>query len=406
MKTYDIFISYRRDGGVDSARTVQLSLETHGFQSIFFDYESIRNGVFDKQITDSINKCKDFILILSKGSLDRCVNQEDWVATEIRTALSAKCNIIPLVTEDFNGFPTKFPKDLEKIKAIQQSKLMKDEFFNASIDKLIDRLKSKPVKSPKIKEYTKKAQSFFAKVFSTDRITDLEEKAAVQETNSDGIKENLEQTKVLIQTIKKQSPELLQIFDKQLNHKNLSEKSENRKSKPFSFSDPAPNTPENQYQRNQNLFSRENSTKKVDEKLWGIIVGCCRLRSELSFSTNLAKCGFDVESLVSIIKKAYGKTYSKGYFYYDNNLGDIYYKLAKELKINTGQISNVDFWSFITNNCRYRSDINEKTTISQAGLDLYALVRNLNSAFGPKFTYYDLTSCNTLGDILWKLEQM
>ncbi|MCQ2188411.1 MAG: TIR domain-containing protein [Paludibacteraceae bacterium] len=139
---YDIFISYRREGGRDFARQVELALKSHGYH-IFFDYNSIRNGVFNTQIIDAINGCKDFILILSEGSMERCVNEDDWVAKEIRTAISAGCNIIPLIVGSFADFPVDFPNDLRILRNIQRSQLMTDEYFNASIDLLKGRLASK-----------------------------------------------------------------------------------------------------------------------------------------------------------------------------------------------------------------------------------------------------------------------
>lgn len=36
---YDIFISYRRDGGADIARQIQLVLENYGYK-VFLDYDS------------------------------------------------------------------------------------------------------------------------------------------------------------------------------------------------------------------------------------------------------------------------------------------------------------------------------------------------------------------------------
>lgn len=40
---YEIFISYRRDGGVDYARMIYLELKGRGYNT-FFDYNSLRDG--------------------------------------------------------------------------------------------------------------------------------------------------------------------------------------------------------------------------------------------------------------------------------------------------------------------------------------------------------------------------
>lgn len=141
----DIFISYRRVDGRDIARTVQLALKAKGYENIFFDYDSLRDGLFNEQIIDAINICKDFILILSPESMKRCCNEDDWVARELDTAIKAGCKFIPLnINGEFQEFPTDFPRSLSVVKYIEQTKLMTDEYFDASIEMLVSRLESKP----------------------------------------------------------------------------------------------------------------------------------------------------------------------------------------------------------------------------------------------------------------------
>ena len=139
----DIFISYRRQGGREVARTLNLALAAMGYEHIFFDFNSLRDGLFNEKILEAINVCKDFILVLSPGSMDRCVNEEDWVRTEISAAIDAGCNIVP-VTIDDNGivFPEDFPRKFNSIKRLQQSKLRTDEFFDDSVRRISERLES------------------------------------------------------------------------------------------------------------------------------------------------------------------------------------------------------------------------------------------------------------------------
>lgn len=144
----DIFISYRRVDGRDIARTVQLALKAKGYENIFFDYDSLRDGLFNEQIIDAINMCKDFILILSPESMKRCCNEGDWVARELDTAIKAGCKFIPLnINGSFQEFPADFPRSLSVVKYIEQTKLMTDEYFDASIEMLVNRLDSKPVRT-------------------------------------------------------------------------------------------------------------------------------------------------------------------------------------------------------------------------------------------------------------------
>ena len=43
---YDIFISYRRQNGSDDARLLQQALKARGY-TVFFDYDSLRDGQFN-----------------------------------------------------------------------------------------------------------------------------------------------------------------------------------------------------------------------------------------------------------------------------------------------------------------------------------------------------------------------
>ena len=137
----DIFISYRRVDGRDYARNIMQALKIVGYPKVFFDYNSLRDGIFNTQILDAIYSCKDFILVISPLALKNCGREGDWVAREVRTAIKYQKKIIPIVIEDtFQGWPADFPNDLSSIKDIQFHKLLTDEYFEDSIDKLTKRL--------------------------------------------------------------------------------------------------------------------------------------------------------------------------------------------------------------------------------------------------------------------------
>ncbi len=137
----DIFISYRRVDGRDYARNIMQALKIMGYPRVFFDFNSLRDGIFNTQILDAIYSCKDFILVISPLALKNCGREGDWVAKEIREALKYNKKIIPVVIEDtFKDWPTDFPKDLSSIKDIQFHKMVTDEYFEDSMEKLSTRL--------------------------------------------------------------------------------------------------------------------------------------------------------------------------------------------------------------------------------------------------------------------------
>ena len=87
MANYDVFISYRRSGGEYTAKILRDRLEDMGYR-VFFDVESLRSGYFNTKLYSVIDECRDFLLILSPGALDRCANPDDWVRLEVERALA------------------------------------------------------------------------------------------------------------------------------------------------------------------------------------------------------------------------------------------------------------------------------------------------------------------------------
>ena len=79
---YDIFISYRRNGGAQYARILQLMLIQRGYK-VVLDYDELTDGIFCEKIKNAIKDAPVFIIVLSKGSMERCVNEDDWVRKEM-----------------------------------------------------------------------------------------------------------------------------------------------------------------------------------------------------------------------------------------------------------------------------------------------------------------------------------
>lgn len=111
---YDIFISYRRVGGAQYARILQLMLQQRGYK-VFLDYDELTDGVFSDHIKTAIKESPIFMLVLSKESMHRCVNEEDWVRQEIMLAIEQKKHIVPINPDkEFEGFPEGMPIALKE----------------------------------------------------------------------------------------------------------------------------------------------------------------------------------------------------------------------------------------------------------------------------------------------------
>lgn len=115
MKKYDIFISYRRDGGYDTAKHLFDLLSRDGY-NVSFDIDTLRNGDFDNQLYERIDQCKDFILIVDQRAFERTINntpkEQDWLRCELAYALKRNKNIIPIFLSGVQGFPQGLPKDI------------------------------------------------------------------------------------------------------------------------------------------------------------------------------------------------------------------------------------------------------------------------------------------------------
>ena len=135
---YDIFISYRRDGGAQYARILQLMLIQRGYK-VFLDYDELTDGIFSDKIRAAIKEAPVFMLVLSKGSMLRCANDGDWVRQEITLAIEQKKHLVPINPDNgFDGFPEGMPTTLqESIGSHQHSEISFGQALGATIDLMI-----------------------------------------------------------------------------------------------------------------------------------------------------------------------------------------------------------------------------------------------------------------------------
>jgi hypothetical protein len=143
---YDIFISYRRIGGYETAKHLY-DLLTHDGYAVSFDIDTLRNGDFDLELLNRIDDCTDFILVLNQGAFDRTFETEkkdDWVRNELAYALEKNKNIIPVMLEGFTYFPKNLPEDIAAV-AFKNGPKYDRYYFDSFYQKLkTDFLKSAP----------------------------------------------------------------------------------------------------------------------------------------------------------------------------------------------------------------------------------------------------------------------
>ena len=132
---YGAFISYRREGGAESARLVREALLRRE-QRAFLDVVDLGSYHFDERILAAIDQAPNFLVILSPNCLDCCYDESDWLRREIAYASETERNIIPILKEGFEFPERPLPSDLSDLpryNAVTYS----HAYFDATIDKVI-----------------------------------------------------------------------------------------------------------------------------------------------------------------------------------------------------------------------------------------------------------------------------
>lgn len=140
MKKYDIFISYRRDkGGKELAMLIYSELVNKHKLSVFMDLVELKDNTFGPQILQAIESAPIFLFVLSEDSLDRCVDENDWVRREILHAVSLDRHIIPVNPENrFKAFPKGLPSQIYgALSDTQQSEVNLGQLFQSSVEKIV-----------------------------------------------------------------------------------------------------------------------------------------------------------------------------------------------------------------------------------------------------------------------------
>jgi len=137
---YDIFISYRRDGGAQYARTLQLMLEKKGYR-VFLDYDELVDEKFSPQIAAAIKSSTIYMILLTKGSMARCANEGDWVRRELEIAIENGKRIVPVNPDgSFDGVPDTVPPRIKStIEETQYSEINFGQALNATVDLMVNK---------------------------------------------------------------------------------------------------------------------------------------------------------------------------------------------------------------------------------------------------------------------------
>ncbi|MBZ0306153.1 MAG: TIR domain-containing protein [Anaerolineae bacterium] len=131
-----VFISYRRSISWGQARAIANSLYERG-GDVFLDLDRLKQGNFEEKLAEEIKNRDFFVPILSTTTLE-----SEWVQHEISQAFTLGKTIIPLLVDGFSLYNVALPLAIKKLGTLQAIE-MKPEFYDASLDKLLDYITAK-----------------------------------------------------------------------------------------------------------------------------------------------------------------------------------------------------------------------------------------------------------------------
>lgn len=141
-----VFLSYRRTN-IPWALAIFQNLTQNGFD-VFFDYNGISSGDFERVILGNIVSRAHFLVLLTPSALERCDDPEDWLRREIETALSTQRNIVPLMLESFDfaapGLAGQLTGALANLKNYNGLRIPPD-YFDAAMERLRTRFLNVPL---------------------------------------------------------------------------------------------------------------------------------------------------------------------------------------------------------------------------------------------------------------------
>ena len=138
-KKYDVFISYRHDGGQYLALLLFNYLSKKGI-SVFWDKDSLRAGHYEEQIYEVMRECENVLVILSENCIERLQEEDDWVRKELAYAFKIKSKVLMVSMEG-----VEFPKHADHMKLPEEIKQLPDchgidtnvALFDGVIDRII-----------------------------------------------------------------------------------------------------------------------------------------------------------------------------------------------------------------------------------------------------------------------------
>ena len=130
-------------------------------------------GKFDSNLLQTIQSARNFILVLTSGALDRCMNdneQKDWIHKEVACALDSDCNIIPVFDNFLMPKSEDLPVAMRPLTSYNGVNWV-HEYQTACMDKIVRFIKTQSVGGKSeinAIEFTKKENDCMKEIERTD----------------------------------------------------------------------------------------------------------------------------------------------------------------------------------------------------------------------------------------------
>ena len=132
-----VFISYRRSETANLTRHIARLLEGSPGFAVFFDKDSLPAGNFQHNLQAAVQNCDVFLLMTCMGTFERIFDPTDCVKSEILTALSSRCLVVPVLIDGAQfPSPSSLPSQLAQLCVCNAFKFDTD-YFDESFHKLL-----------------------------------------------------------------------------------------------------------------------------------------------------------------------------------------------------------------------------------------------------------------------------
>ncbi len=112
---HDVYVSHRGPAGAELARSIAAGLTARGFK-VFVGGGTTAEAGAGAAAPKTLDEIPDFVLLLTPGCLDACMEEGDPLRAEIAQALRTERNIVPVAVRGYEH-PPALPPDLAALRA-------------------------------------------------------------------------------------------------------------------------------------------------------------------------------------------------------------------------------------------------------------------------------------------------